>query len=217
MALATQLSNRYAELNSAPSDIKDPIITAKDNLNASFDTSRVIKKGETLPAFSLPDATGNIISSADLLKKSPLLVTFYRGEWCPFCNEALIALQKHVDEYHSRGAQFVAISPELPNSSLSVTEKHNLKFPVLSDRGNEYARKLGIVFKQSDTVRQPFNALGIDLNARNGDDSFELPIPLTVLVDRDATVRNVYVNPDFTKRLEPEEAIRWIDDFNAEK
>jgi len=217
MALAAQLTAHYeAFTSSAAPAIKDPIIAAKTNFNATFDTFRVIKVGEALPAFSLPDATGKTMSSAPLLAKSPLLITFYRGEWCPFCNIALIELQKYVPEYHARGVQFIAISPELPNTSLTTTQKHNLDFPVLSDVRNVYARQLGIVFKQDDALREPFGALGIDLNARNGDDSFEVPVPITLLVGKEGVVRNVFVDPDFTKRLEPGAALDWIDALNEE-
>lgn len=211
MALAAQLSAQYNGFTaSAPAEIKDPIIRAKEDFNTSFDQSRVIKPGETFPQFSLPDATGKTVSSATLLEKSALLVTFYRGEWCPFCNLALAELQKHVGEYHRLGAEFVAITPELPNESLNIIQKHNLDFPVLSDIGNSFARQLGIVFKQDEGLRKPFDTIGIDLKKRNGDDSFELPIPITLLVGRDGIVKNVFVDPDFTRRLEPEAAFEWI-------
>lgn len=212
MALAAQLTSQYnAFTASAPPTIKDPIISAKSNFNASFDQSQVIKAGDVLPSFALPDAEGKLVFSAELLAVSPVLITFYRGEWCPFCNLALIELQKYIPEYYERGARFVAISPELPDRSLTTIQKHNLGFPVLSDIGNAYARQLGIVFKQDEGLREPFGTLGIDLKERNGDDSFEVPVPITLLVGKDGVVKNVYVDPDFTKRLEPETALQWID------
>lgn len=216
MALAAQLRAQYdAFTASAPSAIKDPIICAQSNFNASFDQSRVIRPGDILPNFALPDATGKYVSSAELVALSPLLITFYRGEWCPFCNLALVELQRYVSEYHKRGVRFVAISPELPDRSLATIQKHSLGFPVLSDIGNAYARQLGITFKQDEGLREPFGTLGIDLKERNGDDSFEVPVPITLLVGTDGVVKNVYVDPDFTKRLEPETALQWIDVLNA--
>lgn len=217
MALAAQLTTQYKDFAaSAPPAIKDPIIAAKSNFNATFDQSKVIKPGDALPQFSLPDATGRSVSSADLLAESPLLITFYRGEWCPYCNLALVGLQQHVPTYHKLGAQFVAISPELANPSLSLIQKHNLDFPVLSDIGNAYARQLGIVFKQDDSLRQPYATLGIDFKERQGNDNFEVPVPISLLVGKDGIVKNVYVDPDFTKRLEPETAIEWIKALNQE-
>ena len=215
MALAAELSTQLHQFETTvPPQIKDPILKAKDDLAASFDSSMVIKAGETLPAFSLPDATGREISSSTLLATSPLLITFYRGGWCPYCNITLAALQKHVAEYKAKGVNFIAISPELPDVSLSTSEKLQLQFPVLSDVGLSYARKLGIVFKQDEAVREPFATVGIDLNMRNGDDSFELPVPVTLLVDTHGIVRNVFFDADFTKRLEPSTALEWIDTLN---
>lgn len=213
MALAAQLKTQFDDFQaSAPPAIKDPIIAAKSRFNASFDQSQVIKPGDRFPHFSLPDATGRTVSSTSLLADSDsLLVTFYRGEWCPFCNLALVALQKQVPEYRKLGAQFVAISPELPNGSLTIVQKHNLDFPVLSDVGNSYARQLGIVFKQDESLRVPLETIGIDFKERNGDDSFEVPVPITLLVGKDGIVKNVYLDPDFTKRLEPETAVEWIE------
>lgn len=218
MSLATALQNQLEGLKGAPAEISGPIIEANNNLKSSFDTSGVIKVGEVLPPFSLSDATGKTITTSDLLKqKSLLLVSFYRGSWCPFCNLALQALQKRVDDYRAEGAEFVAISPELPDGSLSLTEKHDLKFPVLSDPGLNYARQLGIVFKQDEKVNDPFSKLGISLSETNGNDSNELPIPITLLIDQDRVVKNVYLDTDFTKRLEPSEALRWIEEANGKK
>jgi peroxiredoxin len=97
----------------------------------------------------------------------------------------------------------------LPDTSLSTTEKHELKFPVLSDVGNGFARKLGIVWQQPDTLRSVFDNFGHNLSGRNGDDSFEVPIPTTLLVDKAGIVRNIFVDPDYTNRLDPEVALEW--------
>ncbi|KAK3094278.1 hypothetical protein LTR53_019473, partial [Teratosphaeriaceae sp. CCFEE 6253] len=148
---------------------------------STFDRSTAIKAGDALPAFRLPNATGGHVDSAELLAKSPVLIIFYRGGWCPFCNLALRDLQLHVDEFGARGITLVAISPELPDQSLSTAEKNDLKFTVLSDVGNAFARQLGIVWKQPDSLRLHFKAFGHDLSAVNGDDSFEIPIPCTLL------------------------------------
>ena len=214
MALAEQLNKTLSDFSrDVPSNIKDPILKAKEDLSASFDTSQVIRIGEHLPSFSLPDATNNQVSSSDLLKKSALLITFYRGGWCPYCNLTLAELQKHVGEYAAKGVQFVAISPELPDISLTTTEKLDLKFLVLSDIGLAYARQLGIVFKQDEAVREPFKIAGIDLKKSNGNDTFELPVPVTLLVDQNGVVRNRFLDADFTKRLEPSTALEWIDEL----
>lgn len=104
----------------------------------------------------------------------------------------------------------MAISPELPDTSLSESEKRGLKFPVLSDAGNAYARKLGIVWKQPDSLRPVFDSFGHNLPKRNGDDSLEVPIPTTLLVDGKGVVRNAFIEADYTKRLEPAVALEWV-------
>ena len=122
-------------------------------------------------------------------------------------------LQKHLPAFVAKGVTLVAITPELPDRTLSTTEKIELKFPVLSDVGNTFARKLGIVWKQPDTLKPVFKQFGHDLKEFNGDDSFEVPYPATILVDGEGFVRNLYVEPDYTKRLEPEVALGWVDEL----
>jgi peroxiredoxin len=121
----------------------------------------VIKVGEAFPSFTLPNAVGTPVSSAELLANGPLLVTFYRGNWCPYCNLALHGLQERLQEIQAQGVQLVAISPELPDSTLSTQEKNELQFPVLSDVGNKLARKLRIVWKQPDSLKPLFQQFGI--------------------------------------------------------
>jgi peroxiredoxin len=186
-----------------PSQIKITILIYKPK-------ESTIHVGDTLPSFDLTDAVGKPVSSADLLAKGPILITFYRGSWCPFCNLALKALQKHLDEFQAKGVSLVAISPELPDTALSTREKNELKFQVLSDVGHKYARQLGIVWQMPDNLRPVFEKLGHDLITRNGDDSFEVPIPATLLVDGKGVVKKTYIEPEYTKRVEPDTVLEWI-------
>lgn len=212
MSLTKQLTSVYDNFQlNAPANVKEPIITAKTNFQTSYQPALAIQVGDTIPEFRLSDAVGNEVTSAGLLSQGPLLITFYRGGWCPFCNLAIAAMQKHVDEFKAKGVTLVAISPELPNQALSMTEKHALKFPVLSDVGNKFAKQLGILFPQPDILRPVFDKFGHDLKNRNGDDSFEVPLPATLLVDQKGIVRNTFIDPDYTKRLEPSVALEWID------
>ena len=107
----------------------------------------------------------------------------------------------------------VAISPQLPNYSLAMQEKNALQFPVLSDVGNNLARKLGILFQQPDTLRPILKAFGVDLQARNGDDSFVVPFPASYLIDTKGMIRYAFLDPDYTRRLEPSTALGWIDEM----
>ncbi|KAL1888449.1 hypothetical protein Sste5346_009566 [Sporothrix stenoceras] len=193
----------------APDFAKLPINAARADVVATFDRSGVIQGGATLPEFELKDATDKLVSANDLLSQGALLITFYRGSWCPFCNIALHHLQARIDDFAAQGVTLVAITPELPDTSLTTTEKLDLKFPVLSDVGNNFARKLGIVWQQPDSLRPVFEKFGHNLPKRNGDDSFEVPVPTTLLVDKTGIVRNVFADPDYTNRLDPEVALGW--------
>lgn len=210
--LAAQLNSVVEKFKTdAPEPVKQAIGKANADFQASFDRSAAIQVGAKLPPFTLLNAVGEDVSSASLLAKGPLLISFYRGGWCPFCNLELAALQKHAADFAAKGVTLVAVSPELPNTSLSTAEKHALTFPVLSDVGNVFARKLGIVWKQPHELRGVFKSFGTDLVVRNGDDSFEVPVPATLLVDKDGVVRNTFVEPDYMERLEPLVALEWID------
>lgn len=198
----------------------DPKAFAQINIDIDqslrlFDYSKVIKVGSKLPSFRLSDATGSFVSSNDLLQKGALLLTFYRGEWCPFCNVAVQYLQRHLEDFQTRGVSLVAITPESPDYSLSAVEKHGLKFPVLTDSHNELSKQLGIVYNQS-WAREFHAQRGIDLNARNGGNTWKVPVPATILVDHSGTVRNMHIDADFRERLDPKVALKWIDQMDRQ-
>ncbi|KAK3617474.1 hypothetical protein LTR22_026728 [Elasticomyces elasticus] len=214
MALATQLSKVLDNFQlNAPAQVKHDINKSRLEVTASFRQDAAIQEGAVLPAFELVDANGVKTSSADLLSKGPILVAFYRGGWCPFCNLALRDLQSNLETFTAKGINLVAISPELPDRSLSTLEKNELGFSVLSDIGNVFARKLGIVWKQPDSLRPHVKAFGNDLQAINGDDSFEVPVPCTLLVDQRGIVRNLYIEADYTKRLDGSIPLAWADEL----
>jgi len=212
MSLAADLSEVYTEFHTnGPAQITKPIKESTADHAASFDFQKAIKAGDTLPPFKLSDAFGNDVASSTLLEKGPLLITFYRGEWCPFCNLALRALQNHLPQFEAKGVTLVAITCEVPKQALSTSEKNELKFPVLSDLGNKYAMELGLVFPMPEYMRPVFDGFGVDFKERNGDDSFVLPVPATLLVDQKGVVRNSFVEPEYHKRAEPETVLEWID------
>ncbi|KAL2831539.1 thioredoxin-like protein [Aspergillus cavernicola] len=212
MSLNAQLSatlSRFKE--TAPEAIKTPILEARAQFEKTFDASAAIQVGNKLPEFRLTNPVGEDVASADLLSNGPLLITFYRGSWCPFCDLAVASLQKNVEAFKTKGVTLVAITPELPDYSLSMTEKHDLKFPVLTDLGNRYAEQLGLLFRMPDTMKPVFEKFGRDMVAHNGDNSLVVPVTATLLVDAAGVVRNTFVDPDYTKRLEPTIAMEWIE------
>ena len=175
MALAAQLTSVYEHFSqAAPKPALDLIAGVTSDFQASYKPSSAIQVGDSLPEFRLSDAAGKEVSSADLLTQGPLLIAFYRGSWCPYCNIELAAFQKHLDDFKAKGVTLVAISPELPDTSLSTVEKNELKFPVLSDVGNKLAKQLGILFAQPEKMRPFFASHGLDFKTRNGDESLEV-------------------------------------------
>ncbi|KPM37497.1 hypothetical protein AK830_g9045 [Neonectria ditissima] len=193
----------------APEAVKEPITRSRAEIVASFDKSKVLSPGSKLPDFKLNDASGKPVTRDELLAKGALLLTFYRGNWCPFCNIALHGLQQHLAEFAAKGVTLVAVSPELPDNSLTTKEKNDLEFEVLSDEGNKFARELGIVWRMPEYLKPAFGELGTDLAKRHGNHEFEVPVPANFLVDKEGVVRNVFVDSDYTKRLEPATAVEW--------
>jgi peroxiredoxin len=168
------------------------------------------KIGEAAPDFRLPDQLGREVNSQGLRAEGPLVISFYRGNWCPYCNLEMRALQQNLPQIEEAGARLVAISPQLPDESMSMAEKHELAFPVLSDVGNRIARQYGLLFTVSEKLRPMYARFGIDLPKSNGDDSFELPVPGTFVLDRDGIVRDAFVDPDYKKRMEPERILEAL-------
>jgi peroxiredoxin len=168
----------------------------------------MLKVGNRAPAFALPDATGGVVDLGTLLKKGPVIVTFYRGGWCPYCNLELKAFQEVLPEIKAAGASLVAISPEKPDDTLSTAEKSALTFPVLSDVGQKVGRAFGIVYDFTDELRGAYQGLGREIPALNGTPGeWALPVPATYLVDRDGIIVYAYVNVDYRDRGEPRDVL----------
>lgn len=195
----------------APAEFFTTMEKVSAKLAASGIVNKALQRGGRMPDFELPNATGKIVKSTDLRKRGLLLVSFYRGGWCPYCNLELKALQERYNEISAAGVTLVAISPEIPDFSLSTQQKNNLQFPVLSDLGNKVARQFGLVFTLDASLLPIYQAFGVDIKANNGDASFELPIPATYLIAKDGSVLEAFVNTDYRSRLEPEIALAWIE------
>lgn len=158
-----------------------------------------LHKGDHVPDFTLPDADGKPIILSSLLHKGPVVITFYRGEWCPYCNLTLRAYQAVLPQMTALGATLIAISPQLPDFSQVMITKADLTFPVLSDVGNQVARQYRLVFTLPETLR-PYT---VALPKFNGDESWELPMPGTFVIGQDGIIQLAFVHADYTRRLEP--------------
>ena len=164
---------------------------------------RSIKAGTQAPDFTLLDARGTAVKLSHLLEQGPVVMTFYRGQWCPYCHMMLRAYQQALPQLQAGGATLLAISPQTPHHSRALAEKLELTFAVLSDMGNQMARQFGLVFTLDEAVRGAYKQVGADLPRFNGTDSWELPMAGTFLVDHSGIVRLAFVDPDFTRRLDP--------------
>ena len=176
---------------------------------------KALTVGDVAPAFTSPNAVGKPVSSAALLQGGPLVVSFYRGAWCPYCVTELHALQEVLPQMHELGAQLVAISPNLPDNSLTTIEKEALTFEVLTDLHNEVARQFHLVFRLSEEVEALYTERGTDLAVFNGDDSWELPIPATYVIAPSGEIVFAFVDADYAKRVEPQEIIAVLEKLEA--
>jgi len=165
---------------------------------------KTTNKGDNFPSFHLPNADSKPRALTDFLSNGPLVISFYRGAWCPYCNLEINALQKRLPDITAAGAQLVAISPQLPDMSIDQISNSHLGFEVLSDIGNKLAKQCGLVFTLPESLRPIYEAWQLDIPRHNGDDSFELPMPATYIIDTDGVIRYAFVDMDYTKRLEPD-------------
>ena len=162
-----------------------------------------VSVGDTLPSFSLSDATGRIRTLEELTADGPAVIVFYRGGWCPYCNVALRTYQRDLlPQLGAYSARLVAISPETPDASLSTQEKAELAYTVLSDTAAELAKSLGITFEPSEDGLAAQRNLGVDIRTTRADNGTRLPMPTVLIVDRDHIARFVDIHPDYTGRTE---------------
>ncbi len=165
--------------------------------------ARAVQIGSKAPAFELNDHDGKLISSADLLRRGRLVVCFFRGRWCPFCVGQLEAMNLILPQIEPAGASLLAISPQTVQQSFFMADQHKLHFPLLSDAGNKIARQFGLLYRVPDAQQAIYRRAFINLPFANGDDSWELPIPATFILDRDGTVLYASANEDYSARPEP--------------
>lgn len=163
--------------------------------------------GDMLPDATLTDATGQQVTLSTLLAKGPLVLNFYRGGWCPYCNFELKAYQELMPEITELGATLVAVTPEKPDNSLSTAEKNELSFPVLTDTANQFAKALGIVFELQGDLKDLYQGFGLNLPNLNAESGWTLPIPAVYVVGADGKILFADVDLDYRRRAEPSEAL----------
>jgi peroxiredoxin len=167
-----------------------------------------LKAGDRVPPVVLTNAKGTLVDIKSLLSHGPVIVTFYRGGWCPYCNLELRAFQQILSEIKAAGASLVAISPEKPDDTLSTTEKNALDFEVLSDIGQKVGRAFGLVYTFSDELKWAYREFGLDIPGKNGADEWALPISATYVIGQDGKIVYAYADTDY--RAEPAEVLRLL-------
>ena len=183
-----------------------------ENLKAIIKThfkENAVNIGDKIIDFTLKNALGECTNLQNTLNEGPVILTWYRGGWCPYCNLTLQFLQNSLPEFKKYGANLLALTPELPDKSLSTKEKHNLQFEVLSDVGNKVAKQYGLSYKLTDALAEVYKN-GVSLKNYNGDDSSELPITATYIIDKTGLVKYAFLDADYRKRASISEILEVL-------
>jgi peroxiredoxin len=211
MALHQQLQDLTTKLAAlVPAERLVIIDREIDSLKRSGIADRALKRGDVAPGFALSDGDGMTWRSEDLLRNGPLVIVFYRGRWCAYCNTQLAALQKVHSKITAAGASLVAISPQTEKHTYMTRDMHKLRFPVLSDAGNELAKKFGLTWRLSPELQQMYEGIMTKLPRYNGDDSWELPLAATYIVQPNGRISFARVDVDWRKRSDPEEILQKL-------
>lgn len=190
-----------------PGQLRNTMDKAQQALKDSRIAERALAAGNDAVDFTLPNARGEQVSSEALRQQGPIVVSFYRGGWCPYCSLELKALQSVNAEIEALGARLVAISPQVPDESLSTTEKNRLEFEVLSDVDSKVADQYGLTFSLDEDLRPVYKNWGADVAVVNDDPDCKLPLPATYVISQDGKIVHSFVEEDYTERLEPDEIL----------
>jgi len=211
MSLKSDIAAMQQEMiPNIPEDVLNTMLSATGDMVKSGVAEKAKNRGDKAPSFTLPNVKGDEVSLEKLLKNGPVVISFYRGAWCPYCNLELKALQDAVGKIRELGATLVSISPNLREKSAAFVEQNPFDFDILSDEGNNVARQYGLVITVAEELRPIYDKFGIDIPEHDGSDSYEIPIPATYIVDTGGMIADAYVNADYTTRMEPDDIIERL-------
>lgn len=218
---AMNLQNAINEKNTQmaammPPEVKHLLQQKAQELAAKHIETNAIQIGRQAPHFALPNAQGAPVSLQQLLTQGAVVLSFYRGAWCPYCNLEIRALNAFKDQFKAAGASLVAISPQLPDRSAKLATEANLGFEVLSDVGNLVARNYGLTYLLDAALHEVYLSFGMDIPAHNGDSTWELPFPATYVIDSAGKVRFAFVDSDYRKRAEPAKLLECLQTLQQE-
>lgn len=202
-----EFNNNFKE--NAPKEVQEEMIKAHQELLNKKIGEEALKIGETFPMFKFKNAHLDEKSLDELFEgKDHLIISFYRGGWCPYCNLELKALQDNLEKFREQGANLVAITSETPDNSLETSEKNNLTFEVLTDKNSELSKAINIAFDLPENLRTLYEQFGIDVVKHNG--GYNLQIPATFIINKDLKVLYSFVDTDYTVRLDPSEILAFL-------
>lgn len=208
MDLAKELASQIERFErEAPPGRSELYGRMREQLRQAFRLGDVLAAGDRAPDFSLPEARGKRFVLSDALREGPVVLAFYRGGWCPYCNIQLRAYQQALAQIRALGGRLAAISPQTPDASLTTAETDALEFDVLSDVGSTVGRSFGLTYTLAPELQDVMASNGKPLSAFNGDESWELPVPATYVIAQDGRIVLAYVETDHRKRLAPEKII----------
>ncbi|MBZ5664824.1 MAG: AhpC/TSA family protein [Acidobacteriia bacterium] len=196
-----------------PADVQAVHARTVASLKAQGLAAGALKVGMKSPSFELPDHNGKPVSSAYLLSRGRLVLSFIRGRWCPFCVGQMEAMSYIAAEIEAAGAALVAVSPQTEKQAFFMHDQHRLGFPLLVDAHNQLARKFGLVYRVPEEQQALYRSTFVHLPFTNGDDGWELPIPATFVIDRDSTILFASANEDYADRPEPLEILSAVETF----
>jgi peroxiredoxin len=207
---------RVAFSNTASEEKKKVYAEGLEAVKNSGILDKALNIGDKAPNFILNNALNKPVALYDELKKSPVILTWYRGGWCPYCNITLQYFQERLPDFQKAGAILIALTPELPDKSLTTTEKHKLQFLVLSDVKNKIGKEYGVVFQLTPEVASIYQE-AFNLHQYNGDESNELPLAATYVIDQDGVIQFAFLDFDYRNRAEPDEIIAALAAIKAKK
>ncbi|MGV6831625.1 MAG: peroxiredoxin-like family protein [bacterium] len=170
----------------------------------------ILKAGDKAPEFILKNHKGETIISSEVLKKGPLVITFYRGLWCPYCNTDLAYLKRYKEQFEENGATILSISPQIGEFNAKIVEQQRLNYDLLSDNGNNIAAAFGLRWTMVDPLKSLYNSFGINLPKYNADESWTLPVPARFIVDTNGVIAYAEHSVDYTKRPNPDVLIEAL-------
>jgi peroxiredoxin len=209
--LGERLSDQVAQVREKlPAETMQIFQAGVEEVDATGITRSALNVADQAIDAELPDALGKQVQLSTLWQQGPVVLMWYRGGWCPYCNLQLQTMQEALPAIQEAGGTLVAISPELPDHALTTSEKHRLEYTVLSDVGNQLARQYGLVFKLPAQISPIYKQL-IDLEKYNGAASDELPLAATYVIDTAGVIRYAFLDADYTKRAEPAAVIEALE------